>query len=218
MYRKHLPFLGIFVSICLFVVSAACYPGGTSDSFVSVGYDWTRNFISTLFARTVLNGAASPARYIAIPAMFIFCVSIGVLFKGITGKTRSKFHKKTIEIAGIGSMVYAFLVVTPMHNLMVSIALLFFLTAMLALLHLRYVEGSWRLFLAGIICLVILLASAVLYYGIMLFGLLPIMQKLAFFSCVGWLLVLHYATFRRETMKSVSPDGRFEETRDTDAP
>ena len=35
--RYGLPLLGIFVSICLFVVSAAYYPGGTSDSTITVG-------------------------------------------------------------------------------------------------------------------------------------------------------------------------------------
>jgi hypothetical protein len=58
--------------------------------------------------------------------MSVFCTSIGVLFRNISSKVKSRFHRKTIEIGGIGTAIYAFLVITPMHDLLVSIALLFF--------------------------------------------------------------------------------------------
>jgi hypothetical protein len=106
-------------------VAASYYPGGTTDSVTSTGYDWAHNFISSLFAANALNGTANPARLLAIPTMLVLCVSIGTLFKNISNKSASKVQKKTIEIGGIGSMVYAFLIVTPMHNLMLNIALLF---------------------------------------------------------------------------------------------
>ncbi len=119
-FRSHLPLLGIVISVCLFFVATTYYPGGTADSATSVGYDWAHNFISSLFAAKALNGAANPARLFAIPAMLVLCVSIGALFKSISNKSTSKIHRKTIEISGIGATVYAFLVVTPMHNVMVS--------------------------------------------------------------------------------------------------
>jgi hypothetical protein len=53
-----------------------------------------------------------PVITIAVLAVFLFCVSMGVVFKRVSRRGRTRFHKKTIEIAGIGSMVYAFLVVT----------------------------------------------------------------------------------------------------------
>jgi hypothetical protein len=198
MKKRHLPLIGILVSVVLFALSGSYYPGGTSDSPDSAGYDWSRNFISTLFAPIALNGAANPARRLAIPAMLVFCISIGVLFRNISRKVKSRFHRKTIEIGGIGTAIYAFLVVTPMHDLLVSIALLFFLVAVLATLHLLYVEGHMGLFYSGITCLTLLLSSAVMYYGHVLFGVLPVAQKLTFAVSVGWLLALHYIEFRAE--------------------
>ena len=198
MKKSHLPLIAILVSVVLFALSGSYYPGGTSDSPDSVGYDWSRNFISTLFAPIALNGAANPARRFAIPAMLVFCASLGVLFRNISRKVKSRFHRKTIEIGGIGTAIYAFLVVTPMHDLLVSIALLFFLVAVLATLHLLYVEGYMRLFYSGITCLTLLLSSAVMYYGHVLFGVLPVAQKLTFVVSVGWLLALHYAEFSAE--------------------
>src|SRR4051794_32598621 len=108
--------IGILASVCLFVVATAYYPGGTTFSANSVGYDWTRNFISSLFAANALNGAINPGRHFGIPTMLIFCISLGYVFNVISTKAMSKRHRKMIQIAGIGSMVYAFLVVTPMHD------------------------------------------------------------------------------------------------------
>jgi hypothetical protein len=67
--KRSLHAIGIALSICLFVVAAAHYPGGTLDSISSAGYDWKRYFISTLFAAKAINGADNPARYFAVPAM-----------------------------------------------------------------------------------------------------------------------------------------------------
>jgi hypothetical protein len=201
--RSHLPLLGIVVSVCLFFVATTYYPGGTTDSAATVGYEWAHNFVCSLFAPIALNGAANPARYVAIPAMLVLCVSIGVLFKSLSNKSTSKIHRKAIEIGGIGSAVYGFLVVTPMHDLMVDIVLPFALTGLLATLHLLYVMRSWRLFFVGSVCIVLLLLSAAMYYGHVFFGLLPVVQKASLAACLGWLVAVNYATFDQE---SVAPN------------
>jgi hypothetical protein len=54
------------------------------------------------------------------------------------------------------------------------------------------------LFYSGITCLTLLLSSAVMYYGHVLFGVLPVAQKLTFAVSVGWLLALHYTEFSAE--------------------
>jgi len=162
-------------------MAALRYPGG---------YDWTRDFISTLFAPSTATGATNEARYVAVLAMFVFCVSVAVLFKLVARRARGRALGKTLEIGGIGSMVYAFLVVTPMHDLLVGMALLFFLPAMLAALGLTYLEGRLALFWSGLMCLGLLLASATMYYGNILWHLLPLAQKASMAACVCWLLAL----------------------------
>jgi hypothetical protein len=184
MKKGYLALVGVLASFVLFGLSTARYPGG---------YDWAHHFVSTLFHPTALNGAENAARPIAVLAMFMFCVSMGILFKGISSKGKSRFHKKTIEIGGIGSMVYAFLVVTPMHDLLVTIGFLFFVAAMLATLHLLYVERHPRMLYAGIICLLLLLISAVMYYGHVAFGLLPIAQKATYAMCIGWFFAVRFS-------------------------
>lgn len=104
-------FFGVLLSVFLFVLAAMRYPGG---------YDWVNLSISALFQPGALNGSENEARPFAILAILSFCVSMGVVFKRVSQRTTSRLHKKTIEIAGIGSMVYAFLVVTPMHDVLVG--------------------------------------------------------------------------------------------------
>ena len=184
MKKDHLPLFGVFASLLLFALSTARYPGG---------YDWANHSISRLFQPAALNGAENPARPLAVLAMFIFCVSMAVVFKNVSRRGKTRFHKKMIEIAGIGSMVYAFLVVTPMHDSLVGVALLFFVTAMLVTLHMLYLERHSAMLYAGIICLALSLSNAVMYYGNVLFGFLPIVQKTSVAMWVGWLFVLQFA-------------------------
>jgi hypothetical protein len=184
MKKAHLPLVGVLTSLFLFALATARYPGG---------YDWANHSISALFQPRALNGAENPARHLAVLAVFIFCVSMGVVFKTVSNRGRSRFHRKTIEIAGIGSMVYGFLVVTPMHDLLVSVGLVFFVTAMLATLHMLYLERNFGMLYAGFACLALSLSNAVMYYGNLLFGFLPIVQKIALAMWVSWLIALQFA-------------------------
>ena len=89
--KRYLPLIGILISVRLFVLAATYYPGGSTFSASSAGYDWARNFISSLFRPEALNGAANPARYFAIPAMLILCVSVGFVFKNISDSQKLTF-------------------------------------------------------------------------------------------------------------------------------
>ena len=197
MTKQYLPLIGIVVSILLFVGAAAYYPGGTLDATNLAGYDWTQHYISTLFAATALNGAANPARYFAIPAMLFLCVSVAAVFKHLSRQSPSKLGQTTIQTGGIGSMVYAFLAVaTPLHDLLMNIALLFFLAAAVATLHLLYTMRQTTLALFGIACLACLTVCAVMYYGDVLLSALPVVQKLVFVVCAGWLLATHFVVLK----------------------
>jgi len=198
-YKDHLPTVGIVAAICLFIVAAMHYPGGTTESATTVGYSWTHNFISTLFVPRAMNGAANPARYYADAAMLFLCVSLAIIFRQISLEIGPRVHKKTVEIGGIGSMVYGFLVVTPMHDLMVSIGLVFGLAALFAITHALYLERRRWLFGWGTICVVLSLVSAAMYYGDILYSYLPVVQKGSWVVWIAWLLGVYYTRSTPET-------------------
>jgi hypothetical protein len=189
---KHWPLAGVFCATGLIVFAASLYPGGTKTAAESVGYDWAHNTFSALFRPLAVNGAPNPARYFAIPAVWLFCGSLGMVFASIAGKATSSFHDKTIRIGGIGSMIFASLAATPWHNVMVSAALLLFLAAAFAILHRLYAERRMRLFMFGLVCVSLLLTNAALYYGRFLYGVLPLVQKAGSLVCTGWLFTMYY--------------------------
>lgn len=196
--KNYVSAIGIALALCLFVAATMNYPGGTTDSPNTVGYSWTHNFISTLFAPRALNGEANPARYFAVLSMLSLCLSIGLMFKQISTRVRSRVHGKTIEIAGIGTAVYSFLVVTRMHDLMVTIGLVFSLVALVATAHALYAERRWLLFGWGSLCIAVTLLGATMYYGNVFYGFLPVVQKVIFVSSIGWVLAVYYSLISRQ--------------------
>lgn len=180
---SRLPALGVISGMFFLALAAAEYPGG---------YDWTRHFISTLFAPITLNGDQNPSRPFAIFGMFLFCISMAILFHLISLKANSAFHMKTIQIGGMGSMVYALLAITPMHNLMVNISLVFFISAMFTILHFLYTKSSLILLSIGLVSLASLLYVVGNYYGNVHLEYLPIGQKLSFLMCACWLFAVQY--------------------------
>lgn len=200
---RHLPTVGVVAGVCLLIVGASQYPGGTMWDENTVGHRWAENFLSQLFAAKALNGEDNAARYFAIPGMLILCANIGVMFWLLSRPIPYRVHKKIIEIGGIGSVVYSFLIVTPMHDLMVNISLAFTLVAQLATLHLLTLERRWLLFAWGSLGVAILLANAAMYYGEFWWKLLPIGQKVTFAVNISWVVAVYYARIGVEKVKDV---------------
>ena len=205
---KYLPSLGVAIGVCFFVVATVRYPGGTLNSASTLGYSWTQNYASSLFAPEALNGQPNRARIFAILAVLFVSASLGVAYNAIAATAPTRGHRKTIQIAGIGVAVYSFFIATPMHDLMVNISLVFNVVAMIATTHMLYVERRWGLFSGGVLSLGLLFVTAVMYYANAIYGVLPLVQKLGLVTNIGWLLVVYYMTSLRE-----SRDGGSESTR-----
>jgi len=203
MIQRHVPLVGMLTAMGLFWVATIYYPGGTPEDANSVGYDWQRHFISTLFASTAINGEANTARFIAIPAMLVLCGSLAILFRSLSKTVAaSPIHKNSIEIGGIGTAVYAFLaVVTPLHDLLVNFATLFFMVAMFAVLHLQFIQNRLAAFALGILSLVVFLITAIMYYGNVYIEFLPAAQKLTFAVSSVWILACDYIELHSKKMQ-----------------
>ena len=158
----------------------------------TIGYSWTGNTISSLFQPYALNGLENTARFLAISSALFYCVSLGYFFTVIANNSASLRHRSIIKTSGIGSMVYAFLIVTPMHNLMVNIALAFYIVAVFSILHSLYLLQLKKLVLFGIVCITLPIFNATLYYSDILYVLLPLIQKLGMLACILWFLAIYY--------------------------
>ncbi|MFY9225660.1 MAG: hypothetical protein WAQ98_23485, partial [Blastocatellia bacterium] len=95
-----------------------------------------------------------------------------------------------------------FFAVTPIHDLVISIGFIFSLAALSAITHILYIERRWLLFGWGVIGLALSLISAAMYYGNLFYNFLPIVQKVSWFTHVGWLIAVYYRDIRPEEGKA----------------
>jgi len=87
-------------------------------------------------------------------------------------------------------MVYSSLVVTPMHDLMVTISIPFFVVAVLALLRVLYASREAGFLVTGTAVLALLVVSVIIYYTGQFTSVLPWTQRSLFALFAAWLLTL----------------------------
>ncbi len=178
MSRRLLSILGILVSVSCLWIATTRYPAG---------FDWNRDYVSTL-----LRGPAGAARNFADAGVLIFCVSIAWVFDRLARADEFSKDAKLIRIGGIGSMVYSAFTITPMHDLMVTISIVFFLIGVVPLTRALYVGRESLFFTAGCGCLAVFVASATIYYSGIYTSVLPWAQRASYSLFAGWLVALDY--------------------------
>jgi len=99
-------------------------------------------------------------------------------------------------------MVYASLTFTPMHDLMVTISLTFFVITVLALLRALYVSGEIGFLVSGCVCLVVLVASAAIYYTGHYGIVLAWAQRASFALFAVWLVSFDFGVPRMRLAKN----------------
>lgn len=180
-FTRIIPIAGVVVAMALLAISTFQYAGDVH---------WTRVTVSLLCAPELPNGEPNPGRALPVAALLLLCVSMSLLFELISRAADTRGLRKTIQIAGIGSMVYALLTATPMHNLMVNIALAFYLAAIIAIVSMLYRKRKFLLAMVGIACLVLKLGSVSMYYTNTYTEIWGALQKLSFIFTTTWLFVV----------------------------
>jgi len=80
MIKKYSVLAGVVISLILMAIAISVYPGGTMYDETTVGFSWTKNFISNLFGKRALNGAENPAMIWAYSGMILFPCSYALFF------------------------------------------------------------------------------------------------------------------------------------------
>ena len=192
MIKKYLVLLCMVVSVILLLIASSLYPGGSLFDENSVGFGWTQNFISNLFATKAINGSVNPGWIWALIGMAFHSVAFGLFFINISKKIPSKSWAKILKFIGFANLLFIFLIATPLHDVgVISIVLtllgLFTVTAFLlkSKLHLLKI---W-----GIICILTYYCFFLLFgFGNMVWAI--IMQKVYIVSSMLFVLALEYFT------------------------
>jgi hypothetical protein len=186
--------------VILIVKATLLYPGGSIFDKKSIGFDWTKNFISNLFGERAINGAENPARIWAVVGMVFHSVGFGVFFINMSKKIIVKPAATVLLLVGAASIVCNFLIVTRLHDSMVTVSSTLFL---IGLFYITVFSLKTKLHFLKHCCIICLL---LFYYTLFLFGcgnlsLLPIMQKVAFISSMVLVLALEYFTKSDDFLK-----------------
>lgn len=139
--------------------------------------------------------------------MILYCVSIALLYARLSRAPEFSKNGAIISFAGIGSMVYSCLTMTPLHDLMVTISFAFSFVAVLALLRSLYAVGETVAFVTGCICLAVFIGSGIIYYTGQFTVALPWAQRILQGLFTVWLLHLDFR-FPREVLVSATGANR----------
>src|SRR3569833_1246105 len=121
MLKKYAVLIGILLSVALFSIAAVQYPGGSQRDKNSIGYDWKNNYVCNLFDGKAVNGLPSPSRPWADCAMIVLGASFALFFYRSSNKMPSVAIARLVKYVGVGSMMLAVFVVTPLHDLVVTV-------------------------------------------------------------------------------------------------
>jgi hypothetical protein len=191
--KRYMPIVVLLASIPFWLLAASNYPGGTIWDPTSQGFSFTANYVSSLFQPHALNGMYNPARFFAFVAMLLYAIGVSYMFWVISSSYPKSAASKTVQIFGVGSMVYAFIAVTtPMHNLLALIAAIFLAVACAGMLALLYRAREHKLALLGIFNLFLLAVLTATTKGNLLVKLGPACEWLLFLSGALWVMFVHF--------------------------
>ena len=206
MIKKYSVLIGLTISLVSLIIAILIYPGGSMFDKNSIGFNWSKNFISNLFGAKALNGDENPSRIWAYIGMILLPLSYAIFFNNLAKKIPEKNAANILKYGGAANILCMFLIVTPLHDLMLNISISLFWTCIVVTTILIF---KTRLHLFKFLCVVCLL---IFYYSIFLWAtndwdLLPIMQKVNFINSTLLILGLEYFT-KAKDFSHIKP-GRF---------
>jgi membrane-associated HD superfamily phosphohydrolase len=190
MIKKYSVLLCILTSVILILIATFAYPGGSLVDKNSIGFDWSENFLSNLFATKAINGSENSGRIWAIIGMAFHSVGYGVFFINMSKKISSRQWANILKIIGATNIILIFLIATPLHDLgVISIIL-----TLIGLFTITVFVLKSKLQLLKFCCIICLLTYYCFFtvFGLGYLGLSVIMQKVFIISSMLLVLGLEY--------------------------
>ena len=190
--KKYSVLICLVISVILIVIATLVYPGGSLLDKNSIGFDWSKNFLSNLFATKAINGSENPGRIWAIIGMAFHSVGYGIFFINMSKKLSSRQWANILKFTGAANVLFIFLIATPLHDLgTISIILTLFGLFTITVFILKS-----KLHLLKFCCIICLLTFYCFFflYGFGYLGLAVKMQKVYNTSSMLLVLGLEYFT------------------------
>ena len=192
MIKKYSVLICLVISVILLVRAASGYPGGSLLDKNSIGFDWSKNYLSNLFATKAINGSENPGWIWAVIGMAFHSVGYGIFFINMSKKIASGQWANIFKFIGAANIIFIFLIATPLHDLgTISIILTLFGLFAITIFILKS-----KLHLLKFCCVICLLTYYCFFsfFGLGYLGLSAIMQKVYTISSMLLVLGLEYFT------------------------
>ena len=192
MVKKYSVLICLVISVILIIIATLVYPGGSLLDKNSIGFDWSKNFLSNLFATKAINGSVNHGRIWAVIGMAFHSVGYGIFFINMSKKISSRQWANILKFIGATNILFIFLIATALHDVgVISIILtllgLFTITVFILKSKLHLLK------FCRIICLLTFYCFFSLF-GFGYLGLAVIMQKVYNTSSMLLVLGLEYFT------------------------
>ena len=203
--KKYSVLICLVISVILIVIATLVYPGGSLLDKNSIGFDWSKNFLSNLFATKAINGSVNPGWIWALIGMAFHSVGYGIFFINMSKKISTRQWANILKFIGATNIIFIFLIATPLHDLgVISIILtligLFTITVFILKSKLHFLKFC---------CIICLLTYYCFFslFGLGYLGLSIIMQKVYIISSILLVLGLEYFT-KYEDFIQIKPGGQ----------
>jgi len=197
-YILLLPLFGMVLFVFLYIIAAFKYPGGSWAMPQQNGFSFWNNYLCDLLDQIAINGELNTARYYARTSLGVLCLSIILLWYYLPCLFKGKsLNKNIMWLSGIIALVATSFLSSGTHDATVRIvgffAIIAFSTCFIELLRARHI----KLFVFGVVCLIIFLANYYIYETGSYIRLLPIIQKITFISFIIWFIMLDVFFYRK---------------------
>jgi hypothetical protein len=192
-----LPILGVLVFIGLYILATLYYPGGSNFNSTSIGFDWFKNYWCDLTMRIAKNGELNIARPIALTAMFVLCISLGIFWLYLPTMFENYKYHRSISYVGICSMMITFFLFTKLHDLVINVAGALGIIALTITFIGLYQNKLFRHFTYGLFCMIFMLFNYWIYETGELIIFQPIIQKINFIFFLSWICWMDILLYRR---------------------
>ena len=192
MVKKYSVLICMVISVILMVIATLVYPGGSLLDKNSIGFDWSKNYLSNLFATKAINGSENPGWIWALIGMAFYSVGYGIFFINMSKKMSSRHAATVLKFIGATNIIFIFLIATPLHDVgTISIIL-----TLIGLFYITVFILKSKLHLLKFCCIICLLTFYCFFslFGFGYLGLAVIMQKVYIICSMLLVLGLEYFT------------------------
>lgn len=162
MIKKYGVTVCLLVSVVLLLVAACKYPGGSLFHKYSVGFQWSKNFLSNLFQPIAFNGLPNPGRIWTVVGMAFHSLGYGLFFINMSVNLTKKNWSTVLKYIGYANIVFIFLLATPYHDIG-TLSIVLTLTGLFVITVFVFPSKQPALITLCVVCLVCYYAFFMVY-------------------------------------------------------